>query len=114
MKISEKEFKESITDNAKRVYLELILSDLLGIDFDQIHNQIVIDDPDIVNDTSIPIKKRPNATIISFTEYIVILFKNNFFAEKSSWTVEEIMRKISHKYPDKKIAGINFNDFEDN
>ena len=40
--------------------------------------------------------------------------KNNSYEEKSSRVVDDIMHKISSKYPEKKLAGINFNDFEDN
>ena len=50
MKFTEKEFKDSITNPEKRLYVELAISYLLGIDFDLIHNQMVIDDPKIIND----------------------------------------------------------------
>ena len=92
MKFTEKEFKDSITNPEKRLYVELAISDLLGIDFDLIHNQMVI----------------------TFGDYIIVLFKNNSYEEKSSRVVDDIMHKISSKYPEKKLAGINFNDFEDN
>ncbi|HIS12073.1 MAG TPA: hypothetical protein IAB40_03065 [Candidatus Onthocola stercoravium] len=114
MKFTEKEFKDSITNPEKRLYVELAISDLLGIDFDLIHNQMVIDDPKIINDEEIPLKERPHATIITFGDYIIVLFKNNSYEEKSSRVVDDIMHKISSKYPEKKLAGINFNDFEDN
>ena len=39
MKMTEKEFKESITNEGKRLYVELALSDMLEIDFDEIHNK---------------------------------------------------------------------------
>lgn len=113
MKISEKEFKDSIIDNKKRPYLELIISDILDIAFDDIHNQLVIDPVEIIKDASIPINKRPYVTIVTFNKYIVLLFKNNSFEEKNSCIVEEIMHKISKKFPDKNVAGINFNDFEE-
>ena len=114
MKLTEKEFKDSITNPEERLYVELAISDLLGIDFDLIHNQMVIDDSKIINDEDIPLKERPYATIITFGDYIIVLFKNNSYEEKSSRVVDDIMHKISSKYPEKKLAGINFNDFEDN
>lgn len=114
MKFTEKEFKDSITDPEKRLYVELAISDILGIDFDLIHNQMVIDDPKIIDDEDIPIKERPYATVITFSDYVIVLFKNNSYEEKSSRVVDDIMHKISSKYPEKKLAGINFNDFEDN
>lgn len=75
---------------------------------------MVIDDSKIINDEDIPLKERPYATIITFGDYIIVLFKNNSYEEKSSRVVDDIMHKISSKYPEKKLAGINFNDFEDN
>ena len=79
---------------------------------DSIHNQIIVDDPSIVNDPDIPISKRPDCTILTFADRIVILFKNNSIEEKCSPIVYEITEKISSKNPDKLIAAINFNEFE--
>ena len=112
MNITEEEFKASITDKSKRVYMELALSDLLDIDFDEIHNNIIVDDPDIVNDESIPISKRPNCTIFTFSNCIVIIFKNNTIEEKESIESYKIVESISEKYPDKKVCAINFNTFD--
>lgn len=112
MKLTEKEFKESFTNKEKRVYVELAISDLLGIDFDLVHNQMVIDDPKIVEDKDIPFSERPYATIITFNDYIIVLFKNNSYEEKKSRVIEDIMHKLSEKYPKKKLACINFNEFE--
>ena len=112
MHMTEKEFKKSMTSKERRLYLELALSEMLDIDFDSIHNQIIVYDPSIVNDPDIPISKRPDCTILTFADRIVILFKNNSIEEKCSPIVYEITEKISSKNPDKLIAAINFNEFE--
>lgn len=112
MNISEEEFKSSIIDKSKRVYLELTLCNLINIDFDEIHNKIIIDDPDIVNDDTIPLAKRPYCTIISFSKYIVIVFKNNTIEEKENIDGFRIVEKVSKKYPQKLVYAINFNYFD--
>lgn len=112
MNITEEEFKASITDKGKRVYMEIALSDLLDIDFDEIHNNIIVDDPDIVNDESIPISKRPYCTILTFSNRIVIIFKNSTIEEKECIESYKIVEKISRKYPQKLVCTINFNDFD--
>lgn len=112
MNITEEEFKASITDKSKRVYMEIALSDLLDIDFDEIHNNIIVDNPDIVNDESIPISKRPHCTILTFSNRIVIIFKNSTIEEKESIESYKIVETISKKYPQKLVCAINFNDFE--
>lgn len=113
MKLNEKEFKKFITDPKKRLDVELALSNLLGINFNLIHNQMIIDDPNIINGEEILLKQRPYTTIISFNEYIIFIFKNNSYEEKCSRVVDDILRTISHKFPEKKLVGINFNEFED-
>lgn len=113
MKMTEKEFKESITNEGKRLYVELALSDMLEIDFDEIHNKLVIDDLEIVQDENIPISSRPYCTIFSFSEYIVIIFKNNSLEEKEDSICYKIVENISKKYPEMKVCSINFNEFEE-
>ena len=111
MKMSEKEFKKSICSQEKRVYVELAISDMLKIDFDKIHNNIIVDDQAIVNDSDIPIAKRPYCTVFSFGEYIIIIFKNNSLEEKEDVNCYKIVEQISHKYPDRQVCSINFNEF---
>lgn len=112
MKITEKEFKESLVNCEKREYIELILSDFLDLDFDLIHKKLVIDDPDIIEDETIPIKERPYATFVSIDKYIVIILKNNSREEKNSIEAENLLSALYKKYPDKTIVNININEYD--
>lgn len=112
MKLSKEEFRKSFTDPKKRLYLEVALSDMLGVDFDSIHNKLVIDDESIIKNERLELNLRSDAIVLSFADFIAIVFKNDTLAEKKDDNIEKIMHNLSHEYPNYQIVAINVNDIE--
>ena len=113
MNMSNEEFRKSFTSSEKRLYLEVALSDMLNIDFDLIHSNIIVDDPNIMDDEEIALKLRDDAIVLTFDDYIIVVFKNNSLAEKKDDNIEHIIHNLSYKFPKKQICAININDFEE-
>ena len=114
MSMTKKEFKESITSKDRRLYLEMALFELLQLDdFDLVHHNVVIDDPEIIQDQDIPFFKRPDCIVLSVADRIILMFKNDSIQEKCDPAIYEITEKLSSKYSDKFIVAVNFNEFKE-
>lgn len=110
--INDKQFKLLFCNYEHAVIFEHTIATLLNIDFNKVHNNIIIDDQDIINNKNINyLKYRPYAIFISYEEYIFIFLINKY--KKDLENPKNIMlgNLVADEYPKKSIKLVEINLF---
>ena len=84
----------------------------LDINFEEVHNNIIIDDSDIIYNENINYTKyRPYAIFVNYKNYIFIILKNNSKEDLFNNNNFKLANLISQEFPNKKIKLTNLNFF---
>ena len=110
--ISEKEFKSIVKNKEYIEIIEHIIAGLLDINFEEVHNNIIIDDSDIIHNENINYTKyRPYAIFVNYKNYIFVILKNNSKEDLFNNNNFKLANLISQEFPNKKIKLTNLNFF---
>lgn len=105
-KLSEKSFKRYLLSSDGIIYLENIVAKILCLNYEVVHNNLVICD-----NIHFIKKERPHCIIVFFRKNIFVIFKNNNYFSKSKINNDKIISHLSKQYNDYFIYNVNFNDF---
>ena len=94
-------------------FLEHFISELMSIDYSKVHNNIVVDADEIVNNDNINYKLfRPFAFFVSFQNYIVIILKNDTLKKAKDHNNVLLAEKVANAFPNKLVVLLNLNSFD--
>ncbi len=94
-------------------FLEHFISELMSIDYKEVHNNIVVDADEIVNNDNINYKLfRPFAFFVSFQNYIVIILKNDTLEKAKDHNNVLLAEKVANAFPNKLVVLLNLNSFD--
>lgn len=110
-KLKEKDFKKYILNYKNKNVLLNLLDNILEVSHENI-NDMIIDDPKIIDDLDIAIKKRrPYCIIISLNNTLIVIFKNNSLKDYNKKENRLILYSLYQKYPNQDLICLNINDF---
>ena len=94
-------------------FLEHFISELMSIDYKEVHNNIVVDADEIVNNDNINYKLfRHFAFFVSFQNYIVIILKNDTLEKAKDHNNVLLAEKVANAFPNKLVVLLNLNSFD--
>ena len=94
-------------------FLEHFISELMSIDYKEVHNNIVVDDNEIVDNDNINYKLfRPFAFFVSFQNYIFIFLKNDTLEKVKNPNNILLAKKVTNAFSNKIVVLLNLNFYD--
>ena len=94
-------------------FLEHFISELMSIDYKEVHNNIVVDADEIVNNDNINYKLfRPFAFFVSFQNYIFIFLKNDTSKKAKNPNNKILAEKVANEFSNKIVVLLNLNFYD--
>ena len=111
--LNEKIWKKLFNQPQMLEFLEHFISELMSIDYKEVHNNIVVDADEIVNNDNINYKLfRPFAFFVSFQNYIVRILKNDTLENAKDHNNVLLAEKVANAFPNKLVVLLNLNSFD--
>ena len=111
--LNEKIWKKLFNQPQMLEFLEHFISELMSIDYEEVHNNIVVDADEIVNNEKINYKLfRPFAIFVSLQNYIVIILKNDTLEKAKDHNSVLLAEKVANAFPNKLVVLLNLNSFD--
>ncbi len=111
--LNEKIWKKLFNQPQMLEFLEHFISELMSIDYEEVHNNIVVDADEIVNNEKINYKLfRPFAFFISFQNYIIIFLKNDTLEKAKNPNNAILAKKVADEFSNKIVVLLNLNFYD--
>lgn len=111
--LNEELFKRLFNRPFMLEYLEHFISELISINYKEVHNNIVVDADEIINNDNINYKLfRPFAIFVSLQNYIVIILKNDTLEKAKDHNNVLLAEKVANAFPNKLVVLLNLNSFD--